>query len=80
MKLATLCYIRKNEHTLMIHREQVVPTETLVEHVWGYDGEGDRELVRGLVSRLRAKIEPNPRYPHYVITVPGVGYALLRSS
>jgi len=64
-------------YTLMIHREQTVPTDSLVEHVWGYAGDGDRELVRGLVSRLRAKIEPNPRCPHYVVTVPGVGYALL---
>lgn len=61
-------------YTLMIHRDQIVPTETLVEHVWGYAGNGDRELVRGLVSRLRAKIEPNPRTPRFIITEPGVGY------
>lgn len=65
-------------YTLMIHREQIVPTEALVEHVWGYTGDGDRDLVRGLVSRLRAKIEPDPRRPHYIITVPGIGYALLQ--
>lgn len=65
-------------YTLMIHREQIVPTEALVEHVWGYTGDGDRELVRGLVSRLRAKLEPDPRCPHYVVTVPGIGYALLQ--
>lgn len=63
-------------YTLMVHRDQVLPTETLIESVWGYTGEGNRELVRGLVSRLRAKIEPDPRNPHYVLTVPGVGYTL----
>jgi DNA-binding response OmpR family regulator len=62
-------------HTLMIHREQVLPADTIVEHVWGYTGEGNRDLVRGLVSRLRAKIEPDPRNPCYVITVSGVGYS-----
>jgi DNA-binding response OmpR family regulator len=61
-------------HTLMIHHGQVLPTETLVENVWGYGGEGERDLVRGLISRLRAKIEPNPHEPYYVLTVPGVGY------
>lgn len=61
-------------YTLMIHREQVLPAETLVEHVWGYTGEGNRDLVRGLVSRLRGKVEPDPRNPRYVITVPGMGY------
>lgn len=61
-------------HTLMVHRGQVLPTETLVEHVWGYTGEGDRSMVRGLVNRLRAKIEPNPHAPAYIHTVSGVGY------
>ena len=53
-----------------------MPTETLVEHV-GVRGDGDRELVRGLVSRLRAKIEPDPRNPHYIVTVAGIGYTFL---
>lgn len=61
-------------YTLMIHKEQVLPTDVLVEQVWGYTGEGERDLVRGLVRRLRAKIEPDPHAPQYVITVPGVGY------
>jgi DNA-binding response OmpR family regulator len=62
-------------YTLMINHDQVIPTESLVEHVWGYTGEGDRDLVRGLVSRLRAKVEANPREPRYVVTSPGVGYS-----
>jgi len=45
-----------------------------VEHVWGYSGEGNRELVRGLVQRLRSKVEPEPRNPLYILTEPGVGY------
>jgi len=61
-------------YTLMIHQDQVLPAETLVEQVWGYTGEGDRDLVRGLVSRLRAKVERDPRSPAYILTVPGVGY------
>ena len=62
-------------YTLMTHRGQVLPTDSLVERVWGYSGRGDRELVRGLVSRLRAKIEPQPRSPCYIRTLPGVGYS-----
>jgi DNA-binding response OmpR family regulator len=62
-------------YTLMLHRDQVLPTESIVERVWGYDGQGDRELVRGLISRLRAKVEPDPRNPRYILTVPGVGYS-----
>ena len=61
-------------HSLMINRGNVLPTETIVEHVWGYTGEGDRSLVRGLVNRLRVKIEPNPNAPQYIRTIPRVGY------
>ncbi|MBN1261435.1 MAG: response regulator transcription factor [Anaerolineae bacterium] len=61
-------------YALMVYRGQVVPTEVLVEQVWGYTGEGERDLVRGLVRRLRTKIEPDPKTPQYVITIPGVGY------
>jgi DNA-binding response OmpR family regulator len=61
-------------YTLMIHRGQILPSDIIVEKVWGYSGRGDRELVRGLVSRLRAKVEPEPASPRYIITVPGAGY------
>jgi DNA-binding response OmpR family regulator len=65
-------------YTLMMHAEQVMPTETLVEHVWGYSGRGDRDLVRGLVKRLRAKVEPEPKKPVYILTISGVGYKMQR--
>jgi DNA-binding response OmpR family regulator len=61
-------------YTLMLNRNQVIPTDTIVERVWGYTGQGDRDLVRGLVSRLRVKIEADPRNPRFIVTVPGVGY------
>ena len=63
-------------YTLMMHADKVVPTETIVEHVWGYEGRGDKDLVRGLVKRLRSKVEPNPSEPFYIQTVSGIGYTL----
>jgi DNA-binding response OmpR family regulator len=62
-------------YTLMTHRDQVLPPEAIVERVWGYSGEGSRDLVRGLISRLRTKVEIDPRSPRYILTVPGVGYS-----
>ncbi len=62
-------------YTLMTHHGQTLPTGTIVERVWGYTDRGDKDLVRGLVSRLRAKVEPEPRVPRYILTVPGVGYS-----
>lgn len=61
-------------YTLMTNVGQILPTEQIVEHVWGYSGEGNRDLVRGLVQRLRSKVEPEPRNPRYVLTEPGIGY------
>jgi DNA-binding response OmpR family regulator len=61
-------------YTLMIHRGQTLTSEMIVEQVWGYDGRGDKELVRGLIRRLRTKVEPEPGVPRYILTSPGVGY------
>lgn len=61
-------------YTLMTHVGQIIPTEQIVEQVWGFTGEGNRELVRGLVQRLRSKIEVNPHQPQYILTEPGIGY------
>ena len=61
-------------YTLITHMGQVLPTDTIVDRVWGYSDQGDRELVRGLVSRLRSKIEPKPQNPRFIHTVAGVGY------
>lgn len=61
-------------YTLMIYRGQILSTETIVEQVWGYNGRGDKELVRGLVRRLRSKVEIDPSEPACILTVPGVGY------
>ena len=61
-------------YTLMTHVGQIIPTEQIVEQVWGFTGEGNRELVRGLVQRLRSKIEVDPHQPQYILTEPGIGY------
>jgi DNA-binding response OmpR family regulator len=67
-------------YTLMTNIGQIIPTEQIVEHVWGYSGEGNRELVRGLVQRLRSKVEPVPGTPQYILTEPGIGYYFSRET
>ncbi len=61
-------------YALMTHPGRVVPSENLVEYVWGYGGEGSQGLVRGLISRLRSKIEPDPSNPRYIVNEAGIGY------
>jgi DNA-binding response OmpR family regulator len=61
-------------YILMTNRDQVIPSEVIVERVWGYTGTGSRELVRNLVSRLRSKLEPDPGKPRFIHTLSGLGY------
>lgn len=61
-------------YVLMTNREQVVPVDIIVDRVWGYEGTGDRDLVRGLISRLRRKLEPDSENPHFIETISGIGY------
>ena len=60
---------------LMRNAGQVLSTDFLISTVWGAEG-GDRTMLKQLVYRLRAKIEPDPSQPTCVETIPGVGYAL----
>ncbi|NSW53174.1 MAG: response regulator transcription factor [Anaerolineae bacterium] len=61
-------------YTLMTHPGQVLTSEFIVDSVWGYSDSGNRDLVRGLVKRLRGKIEEEPKNPVYIRTISGVGY------
>lgn len=60
---------------LMINQGRVLPTESLIDHVWG-PGRGDRVMLKQLVHRLRSKIETDETKSAIVETVRGVGYAL----
>ncbi len=63
-------------YVLMTHANQIIPTENIVEYVWGYDGPGNKDLVRGLVQRLRSKVESDKRHPQYILTERSIGYFL----
>lgn len=65
-------------HLLAISANDVCTANQIVTHVWGYDGDGDAGLIKAHIRHLRQKIEPDPGNPHYILTVPGVGYTLIR--
>ena len=48
----------------------------LLDGVWGYGHDGYEHTVNSHINRLRAKIEPDPSHPSYIVTVWGVGYKL----
>ena len=67
-------------HLLAINANNVCTAEQIVSHIWGFGNEGDSGLIKAHVRHLRQKIEPDPGTPCYILTVPGVGYTLVRHS
>ena len=61
---------------LMENPKKVYTKEQLYSLVWKDAYFGDENAVNVHISRLRNKIEDNPREPQYIITVWGIGYKL----
>jgi len=55
---------------------RVLTRMQLINRVWGHDYVGDTKTLDVHVKRLRAKIEPDPANPTYLLTVRGLGYKL----
>ncbi len=55
---------------------RVLTRGQLIDRVWGSDYVGDTKTLDVHVKRLRAKIEPDPSEPKYLVTVRGLGYKL----
>jgi len=60
---------------LMRHPRQVLPKERLVDMVWGYDFEGNYNILEVYVRYLRTKLEGGGE-PRLIHTVRGAGYLL----
>ena len=65
---------------LVLNAGKVLSHDHLLRRVWGPDYGQEREYLHVFVGRLRAKLEPDPAKPRYIITVSGVGYRFERIS
>jgi DNA-binding response OmpR family regulator len=62
---------------LMSNAGQVFSSERLLQEVWDFPYDtGSTDLVRAHIKNLREKIEPNPRTPVYLRTIPRHGYTI----
>ncbi len=59
---------------LLRNAGRVLTRMQLIDRVWGADYVGDTKTLDVHVKRLRAKIEPDPAVPRYLVTVRGLGY------
>jgi two-component system KDP operon response regulator KdpE len=62
--------------TLARHRGKLITHRELLKTVWGPAYETETQYLRVHFAHLRAKIEPDPSHPSYIVTDPGVGYRL----
>jgi DNA-binding response OmpR family regulator len=61
-------------HYLLMNRGQIIPTDTILNYVWGSADSTDRAMLKQLVYRLRQKIESTEQ--QLIETIPGVGYTI----
>ena len=54
----------------------IVTQRQLLREAWGPDRVGDTRSLRVCIRNLRAKLEPDPARPRYLVTEAGLGYRL----
>jgi two-component system, OmpR family, KDP operon response regulator KdpE len=65
---------------LVQHRGKLVTHRQLLHEVWGPGYEDEAHYLRVHIAHMRAKLEPEPSRPRYIVTDPGVGYRLREPS
>jgi two-component system KDP operon response regulator KdpE len=54
----------------------VLSNQFILESVWNRSLDESTELIRTYILKLRHKIEPDPKNPKYIVSLPGIGYRL----
>lgn len=55
---------------------ETLTAEHLLTNVWGEEYAEDKEILWVCISRLRQKLEENPKSPVHIVTRSGVGYTM----
>ncbi len=61
---------------LSTNSEKVSTNSFLLRKIWGRHGNGDPQILRSYVNKLRLKLDDDPNNPTYIETVRGVGYRM----
>jgi DNA-binding response OmpR family regulator len=77
-----IVFLSATEYRLLLQFAQnlgrVLSSEELLENVWGYEYRDDKEILWVSISRLRQKLETNPKDPEHIVTRAGLGYTMPR--
>jgi DNA-binding response OmpR family regulator len=75
-----MVFLSATEYRLLLQMAQnigrVIPSEKLLQDVWGVEYAEDKEILWVSISRLRQKLETDPRDPKHIVTRSGLGYTI----
>jgi DNA-binding response OmpR family regulator len=75
-----MVYLSATEYRILLqlahNQGQVIPSDQLLRDVWGQEYSGDKEILWVSISRLRQKLEKDPRTPEHIVTRSGIGYIM----
>lgn len=73
-------YLSATEYRLLLQFAHnvgsVLTSEQLLMDVWGTEYRDDKEILWVSISRLRQKLESNPKDPQHIVTRSGLGYTM----
>jgi DNA-binding response OmpR family regulator len=75
-----IVYLSATEYRLLLqfahNLGQVLTSEDLLVNVWGSEYRDDKEILWVSISRLRQKLEDDPKNPVHIVTRSGMGYTM----
>jgi DNA-binding response OmpR family regulator len=75
-----IIFLSATEYRLLLQMAhnigQVLTSEQLLTNVWGLEYREDKEILWVSISRLRQKLEEDPKNPIHIVTRSGLGYTM----
>jgi DNA-binding response OmpR family regulator len=75
-----MVFLSATEYRLLlqfVHNQgNILTSEDLLVNVWGPEYREDKEILWVSISRLRQKLEEDPRNPQHIVTRSGMGYTM----
>lgn len=75
-----MVFLSATEYRLLlqfVHNQgSIMTSEDLLVNVWGPEYKDDKEILWVSISRLRQKLEDDPRNPQHIVTRSGMGYTM----
>ncbi len=65
---------------LIMNRGKILTRQMLLKEIWGPEAHARTHSLHVYMAQLRRKIEKTPEDPHFIITIPGVGYRFSEES